>query len=64
MESEVEFSRPYVSRKDKSGFRPKYSTVARDLLRPPTLFPGMWVYNTDTKRPNRYDGAKWVELPE
>jgi hypothetical protein len=54
----------YVNRADKSGIKPKYSTAARDQLRPPILFAGMWIYNTDTRRPNRFDGARWVELPE
>lgn len=64
LESQGEFKSAYLSRKDKTGFKPKYSTNARDHLRPPELYVGMWIYNTDTQRPNRYDGAKWVELPE
>lgn len=48
---------------DKTGFKPKYNTQERDRLRPPDLFPGMWIYNTDTGRPNKYQAGKWVELP-
>jgi len=48
---------------DKTGFRPKYTTAERDKLAPPVLFPGMWIYNTDTQRPNRYTGTHWMELP-
>lgn len=48
---------------DKSGVKPKYSTAARDRLQAPVLFTGMWIFNTDRQRPQRYDGAGWVELP-
>ncbi len=49
---------------DKTGFKPKYSTSARNQLAPPVLFTGMWIFNTDTRRPNKYDGTRWIELPE
>lgn len=48
---------------DTTGVKPKYSTAARDRLVPPDLFTGMWIFNTDRQRPQRYDGARWVELP-
>lgn len=50
-------------RADKSGVKPKYTTAARDKLKPPDLFTGMWIFNTDTGRPQRYNGTRWVELP-
>lgn len=49
---------------DTTGVKPRYTTAARDRLAPPILFTGMWIFNTDTQRPQRYDGARWVELPE
>jgi hypothetical protein len=54
----------YADSTEKNGFKPKYTTAARNNLKAPELFTGMWIYNTDTKRPNRYDGTRWVELPE
>jgi hypothetical protein len=48
---------------DTTGVKPKYSTAARDRLQPPVLFTGMWIFNTDRDRPQRYDGTRWVELP-
>lgn len=42
---------------------PKYTQDERDKLRPPELFPGMWIYNTDKKRPEKFTPQGWVPPP-
>lgn len=47
---------------EKTGFKPQYNTVKRDNIPPGDVFPGMWIYNTDTREPERWDGDRWVPL--